>query len=125
MRVLVADGDESFLEIVQCFLWDWGHEAETAADGLECMAILREFFPDVLVLDQELLWGGSDGVLSKMAEDALLPDMAVILTGNEEIAESLVGLSSLPVACLAKPYRLNELLTHIQSAKQPTRSPAF
>ena len=52
MRILIADNDEPRLGIVQSYLWDHGHEAEIAVDGLECIAILREFVPDVLVLDQ-------------------------------------------------------------------------
>jgi DNA-binding NtrC family response regulator len=66
---LLADPDEVLLEIVQSFLFDRGHEAEVASNGLECMSWLRQFVPDVLVLDQDLLWGGSDGVLARMIDD--------------------------------------------------------
>jgi len=59
MRVLIADGDEGFLEILQCYLWDRGHEAETAGDGLECLTILEEFKPEIVLLERELLWTSS------------------------------------------------------------------
>lgn len=123
MRVLLADGDIVFLEIVQSFLWDHGYEAEIATDGLECISILREFMPSALVIDRDLLWGGSDGVLTLLGEDLRLPDVAVIVTTDGELDEELLSLSSLPVACLTNPYRLGDLLTHLQQAAHPRRSP--
>jgi DNA-binding response OmpR family regulator len=117
MRVLLADADEVHLEIVQSFLWDRGHEAEIATDALECLSILREFLPDVLVLDRDLLWGGSEGVLAAMHNDPLLPEISVVLTTDGELEEPLIGLARLPLACLAKPYRLGDLLWRINTAQ--------
>lgn len=118
MRVLLADTDEVHLEIVQSFLWDRGHEAEIAADGLECISILREFAPDVLVLDRDLLWGGSEGVLATLQREPLLPEIPVILTAEAGFDDSWIGLSPLPVARLAKPYRLGDLLGHIEATRR-------
>jgi DNA-binding response OmpR family regulator len=115
MRLLLADNNQAFLNIAQNYFGDQGHEAETAADGLECMARLREFIPDVLVLDQDLLWGGSDGVLSHLADDAVLSRISIVLSGDGDICNSLIA-SSLPATWLTKPYRLSDLLAHVQSA---------
>lgn len=120
MRVLLADTDEVHLEIVQSFLWDRGHEAEIATDALECLSILREFLPDVLVLDRDLLWGGSEGVLAALQDDPLLPETPVILTTDGDLEEPLVGLARLPLACLVKPYRLGDLLWRINTAHRPS-----
>jgi DNA-binding response OmpR family regulator len=123
MRVLLAGPDHAFLEVTQSFLWDFGHEAEIASDGIDCISILREFLPDVLVLDRDLLWGGSDGVLALMADDSLLSETAVVLMGEEsDMDDELVALSRSPVACLAKPYRLGELLAGVNSAERLTPS---
>ena len=120
MRVVLADSDHELLELVQSFLWDCGHEAEIASDGLECISILREFVPDLLVLDGDLLWGGSDGVLALMDEDLLLSEIPVVLTAEGDMADELVALSRWPVACLTKPYRLGELLAHVNGARRFT-----
>ncbi len=116
MRVVLADTDAVFLEIVQCFLWDRGHEAEMATDGLECISILREFVPDVLVIDRDLVWGGTDGVLDIITDDLLLSNIAVILTADGNLDDDLLSRASLPVGCLTKPYRLGELLGHLSNA---------
>jgi DNA-binding response OmpR family regulator len=117
MRVLLADPDDVFLEVAQSLLWDRGHEA------VECMSILREFLSDVLVLDRDLRWGGSEGVLALVKEDQLLARISVILTADRNTADRLVALSSPPAAYLVKPYRLSELLARINSLGPASRSP--
>jgi CheY-like chemotaxis protein len=120
MRILIADDDEAFLEILQSYLWDRGHEAEIASDGLECITILRDFAPDVLLLERDLLWGGSDGVLAQMRDDPLIPRIPVILmTDSPEEFDALTN--PIVVALLRKPFRLSDLLEQIASAVHAER----
>src|SRR5438128_10427648 len=97
MRILIADRDEAALEILQSFLWEHGYETEIAGDGLECVAILREFLPDVLVMDRDLLWGGSDGVIASMRKDPRLANMPVILMGNYNPFKEPCAVSGPPI----------------------------
>lgn len=57
MRVLLADGDKEFLDVAQDYLSTLGHEVYIARNGLEAVAGLRRGLPNVVVLEQELLWG--------------------------------------------------------------------
>ena len=117
MRVLVADTDEKLLELLQTFLWDRGHEAEIAADGLECIATLREFQPDVLVLAENLLWGGYDGILSVLDKDPTLSGIPVVLIAGEAAADEFdPTVHSRVTSLLHKPFRLSDLLERIDSA---------
>ena len=122
MRVVLADTDEVFLEIVQSFLWDRGYDAEIATSGLECVSILREFGPDALVIDRDLLWGGTDAVLELMAESEHLNRVTIILTADGSLDDELLVNSSLPGAYLAKPYRLSELLAQLNEVKRSKAS---
>lgn len=45
MRLLMADGDEAFLEVAQRYLSRHGHEVNIATNGLESVAILRRYRP--------------------------------------------------------------------------------
>lgn len=112
MRVLIADGDEAFLEVAQRYLSQNGHEAETASNGLECVACLRRDAPDVVVLEQEMLWGGSDGVRALMQSDIEWSRIPVIITSTNEFRSH----AGAPLAAqLQKPYRLKDLLGHLQA----------
>ncbi len=123
MRVLITGADETFLEILQSYLWDRGHETEIATTGLECMAIVREFVPEVLVLGDELLWGGCDGVLALMGESfALVPKSVILISENRHYRSLPLGLRWSIVKILHKPFRLGDLTACIDDANRTTKS---
>lgn len=79
MRIVIADQDKSFLESFREFLGVRGHEVAVATEGLTCLRWLRDFRPDVVALSNNLLWGGSDGVLSVMTDDPKLRNIPVLV----------------------------------------------
>ncbi|QDU29259.1 Regulator of RpoS [Anatilimnocola aggregata] len=114
MRVLIADGDEVFLEVAQHYLSDSGHEVNIATNGLDTVADLRRELPDVVVLDRELLWGGSDGVRALMQQVPRWSEIPLILTSTDVLPEVSGSVAGPPVAArLRKPYRLKDLLVHL------------
>jgi DNA-binding response OmpR family regulator len=68
IRVLLADPDESLLAAYRGYLSQDGFEVALATNGLDCLAELRRFQPDVLVMEPALPWGWGDGVLARMRE---------------------------------------------------------
>ncbi len=116
MRMLITDGDSEFLEIAKRFMKQYGHEALVASNGLECIACLRDSAPDILVLDSELLWGGSDGVRDIMNEEPQLDSIPVILITDDEpgtVTDSKAN--SRVVDRVKKPYSLTQLIKRIQA----------
>ncbi len=126
MRILMADPNETFLEVLQSYLWNRGHEAEIAIDGLECIAMLRDFVPDVLVMERDLRWGGCDGVLTRMSEEPSLAKIPTILTadnGAPNASRAFVVPQHAPiVGWLYKPFRLVELLASVTLAQRWPRT---
>jgi len=63
MHILIASSSvfrqRNYREAVEVM----GHRATTATDGVECVHRLRAEFPDMLILEAPLLWGGTEGVL--------------------------------------------------------------
>lgn len=118
MRVLIADRDQAFLSVAQQYLSRHGHEVKTATNGLESVAIMHRDVPDAVVLQRELLWGGGDGVLALMQPPSGWSKIPVILTSDGGISEE-----SCPITCpqlvaqLQKPYRLEDLLGHLQECR--------
>jgi DNA-binding response OmpR family regulator len=115
MRVLIADGDEVVLDLAQRYLSDRGHKVNVATNGLETVASLRLDLPDVVVLDQGLRWGCSDGVRAIMQQVSRWSGIPLILTwsGMPDDSDSVAGPPV--VARLQKPYRLKDLLDHLQA----------
>jgi len=110
MRILIADGSEVFLDLLESFLRDRGHTVATVRNGLECAMELRRFVPDVLLLERNLLWGGSDGIIALM-RDQLGPASppVILMTDRQEAAHEDDSSPSLGVESLTKPFRLSAL----------------
>lgn len=126
MRVLIADGDLAFLEEAERYVADCGHQVKTATDGLETVASLRRDLPDVVVLNQDLRWGGSDGVQALMSQVPQWSDIPVILTVNNDLTEeSRLSTGPAVVARLIKPFRPAYLLFHLQGCRFNRTSSIF
>lgn len=115
MRVLLADDCEVFLKVAQRYLSHHGHDVKIANSGLECVSLLHHYVPDVVVLDRELLWGGSDGVRAFMFQVSKLSLIPLIMTSNDMMPEESGHTASPPVSTqLQKPFRLDALLRSLQ-----------
>jgi DNA-binding response OmpR family regulator len=131
VRVLIADPDESLLALYRDFLTRAGFEVATATDGLDCMAKLRSFAPNVLVLEPAQLWGGGDGVLARMREEAdVSPAKVLVLStrGNLDRLDrgSVLSISDYqikPVSPALLAERIRCLLEPSPSRSEGNRSP--
>jgi len=125
MQVLIADGDEEFLEVAQRYLSHHGHEVTIATNGMESVSLLRSDVPDVVVLQREFLWRGSDGIRAFMHQIPGWSEIPVILTSDDEVPEESCFASPPLAAQLQKPSRLEELLSHLQACSvDSTLNPA-
>jgi len=116
LRILIADGDEVWLETAQRYLTHYGHEVKTARNGLEAVAGLRHDQPNVVVLERELLWGGSDGVRALMRKIPRWAEIPLILTSSDAIPDDSDSFTGPPVvARLQKPFRLQDLRVHFHA----------
>lgn len=96
-RILIADHDAYVRHGCQRFLTSRGLDVSVVANGPQCVDHLKEWVPNVLILDPEILWGGRISVLAWLKEEAPLCDIAVGLMED-------ASWSSLP-------QELNELVS--------------
>ena len=89
--VLCADADRELRDVYVWLLSSYGFRVETAGDSLECLTKLRQFVPDLLLLDLELPWGGGDGVLEVMRGNPSLLPARVVLTSSVATVSYLIG----------------------------------
>lgn len=122
MRLLFADTDQLFLELLQRYFCRCGHVTEVATDRLDCMAALLDFQPDLLVLDHALSGDLEVAVSGQIEADPLLACLPVVLIGDSLDEFHLQGPSPL-VAYFRKPFKLHDLLAAIESV-QPRPQPA-
>ncbi len=89
------------------------------SSGLDCLRLVREKGPRVLILDHELPWGDGAGVLACLREDGV--PLPVILKTRYASTESVQKLVVPPViSCLSNPVLLPQLLEEVELAAHMT-----
>ena len=109
MRVLLAAAEKNVQVLLRPFLQDLGHEVESTSSGLGCVASLFDYQPDLLVLEQGILWGGFEGVIARMNDERDLCEIPVVLLAERGLRLSQTELPHVE-ALLPKPLCLRQLL---------------
>ena len=113
-KLLWADEDTQFTSIGQRYLAATGFDVTMTTDAVNCLSRINHMMPDVLVLDDELKWGGVDGLLAWLLEEVTQEEQPVVLLSSDEPPERISARTEIPEArCLQKPYRMRSILEGI------------
>jgi CheY-like chemotaxis protein len=110
LRVLVVDDCPDHTESLELLLGLWGFHARTAADGMQALAVAREYCPDVVLLDVGL--PGMDGyeVARRLrAEDGLANTVLITVSGYAQEVDRERSRSAGCAEHLVKPIELEVL----------------
>lgn len=114
--LLIAESDPELRGIYDRLSSMLGYHVETAADGVECWSKLRARSPCALVLDVDILWGGGDGVLARLREDADSAVAPAVFVTGDDAPDVLSRRFGIPAGrCFQKPYRLTALLDSVSN----------
>jgi CheY-like chemotaxis protein len=107
-RVLVADDNREFAELLRALLEDAGYTVVTAYSGLAAIAAVEQQPVDGAVLDVLIPEISGDAVAERLRQ--LSPGLPIVLmTGNGDLFARAAGL---PV--LHKPFTREELIEIVQ-----------
>jgi DNA-binding response OmpR family regulator len=102
IRVLIADSNEYLLDLYRDYLSQHGFAVAAATNGLDCAEKLREFEPDILVLEPMMPWGGGDGVLALMHKEPDMPNVPVMILTYGCDPSVLYNISLFPISNFQK-----------------------
>jgi PAS domain S-box-containing protein len=108
LRMLVVDDNRDAAQSLGLLLELWGHEVSIANDGVNALAIAKEWGPEVVLLDLGLPGMTGYEVASKLREDYFKGTIIAITgygTPNDRRRTQLSGFD----AHLVKPVNLQEL----------------
>ena len=80
IRVLYVHPTNRNRELYCRILTRLGHDVAVASDGIECIQAFRRTVPDVLILSQQIHWGGADGVLDVLHSERRLGRTQILLS---------------------------------------------
>jgi DNA-binding response OmpR family regulator len=88
-----------------------GFVVGAASDGLTCLAKLRTFMPDVIIVDVDMLWGGGDGLIAWLLEESDPWSTPLVFVIGGASAETLSSRTGVPADfCLQRPLAPSSLL---------------
>lgn len=118
VRILLAGSTNYRWRSYHKRLDDAGFSVQLTNSGVDCVTALREFQPNLLVLDPNIPWGGGDGILAVRDEEPELKNnLVMILTSRCEpgllyrlsdyVIDDLVGQ---PISATFLQWRVQRLL---------------
>lgn len=113
-RAIVVDDEAALAAAVALALAADGWETRVETRGRDALIAMRDFLPDVVVLD--IMMPGLDGFETLARIRAVRPDMRVLfLTALDEASDRLRGLRAGGDDYLAKPFDLLELQARVRA----------
>jgi DNA-binding response OmpR family regulator len=123
-RLLWADADSKLTEVTAEYFRRFDFDVRTTCSPLQCVLELRDFRPDVAVLDLDLVWRNVRELLEGLCEDGEIELPRVVLVTGDECEEVLAAQTGQPVEhCLTKPFRLVTVLDRICARLDESRAP--
>ncbi|NSW53075.1 MAG: response regulator transcription factor [Anaerolineae bacterium] len=112
-KILVVD-DTRNVQVLLCdFLGSQGFEVQAASDGKEALACVKDFKPDLILLD--IMMPSMDGYqfISHLRRDSNIP--VIMITAKQQEADVVKGFDLGADDYIIKPFRMRELLVRIRA----------
>jgi two-component system response regulator MtrA len=121
-RVLVVDDDTSLAEMLTIVLRNEGFDSKVCFDGDDAIRVVRDYRPDVVLLD--LMLPGKDGidVCREIRTESTVP--IVMLTAKNDTVDVVLGLESGADDYIVKPFKPKELIARIRARLRKHESSA-
>jgi signal transduction histidine kinase len=118
-RVLIVDDEPNALAALAHLLEDEGFVVETAPDGLRALPKVREFAPEIMVVDVQMPGLEGPELARKVRED--FPAIPVILMTGHGDQDVATARRELRARYIGKPIEIDELvsLIHRELDKEP------
>ncbi len=111
-RVLSVDDDPQALRYIRRTLDEAGYQALVTAEPAQCVELVREEEPDIVLLDLVLPGVSGFDLLQQIREFSSVP--VIFLTGNDQGENAVRALKTGADDYITKPFAPSELLARIE-----------
>jgi DNA-binding response OmpR family regulator len=121
MRILLADDDDTVVDVVTRYLRREGFDVTSVGDGSLALETAISAPPDLLILD--LMLPGLDGFQVCRQLRALAPVPVIMLTARTEEADRVIGLELGADDYVSKPFSPRELTARVKAVLRRSSGP--
>ncbi len=124
-RILVVDDESDVTELLEYKLEQEGYRVATLNDPLAFVAKVREFEPDLMLLD--IMMPELSGIkLCRIirADSAMRETPVIFLSARSEVEDRIKGLEAGAEDYISKPFNINELLLRISKMLKRSGAPS-
>jgi PleD family two-component response regulator len=115
-RILIADDNPQGVELLEAYLVDGDYDIRTAADGEETLKQVREWRPDLILLDIMMPKLSGFEVCKRLRSHPDTEDIAVcMITALDQPSDVDRAVDAGTDEFLTKPINKNELLLRVRS----------
>ncbi|GAB4033555.1 MAG: hypothetical protein Fur0012_13370 [Elusimicrobiota bacterium] len=115
-KIMVVDDDPEISSLVQYTLESLGHTIKVCDNGREVIDAIKDFKPELMVMD--VMLPGIDGysLTSKITEDPQMASIPIIVLSALEPSRSMFSKFNQVSAFLTKPFNTDDLLEAVKNA---------
>ena len=120
--ILITDDERDIRELIGDILQDEGFETRLAANSTECMDLLTEEKPALMILDIWLKDSNMDGIdiLKVVKKD--YPDVpCVIISGHGNVEIAVAAIKQGAYDFIEKPFNIDQLMVVIRRAMETSK----
>ncbi|MCB1325811.1 MAG: response regulator [Spirochaetales bacterium] len=116
-KVLIVEDDPDEQALMERYITSFGYNVQTAPDGDVALERVKDWEPDLVLLDLHLPNVPGMIVLREIRENPALTDLPIlVISGDESEETAIVCLSSGANEFIHKPVRMSELTVKVQNA---------
>jgi len=112
-RIAVIDDEPHIRELLSLALGHHGFTVQCAADGASGLELVREWSPDLIVLDVMMPKASGIEILPALRRVTDAP--IVVLSARGEVETKVEGLAHGADDYISKPFEISELIAHIEA----------
>ncbi len=115
-RILIVDDHEDNLDLLRMMLGSQGYAIETANDGLQALAMVRQQPPDLILLDVMMPRMSGYEVVEAIRAEANIGYIPIMLiTAKQDLSDKVKGLNVGADDFLPKPVQSAELIAKVRA----------